>query len=84
MMATRDITCKDGDRAGHSSSTCQTDRGKPCNVLHLRHELLMLLACDEDWLLTHGRLLDVVGLLLDNVTAIGIRLGSHGTNDRLL
>ncbi|EWZ95199.1 hypothetical protein FOWG_05185 [Fusarium oxysporum f. sp. lycopersici MN25] len=84
MLTTRDITCKDGDRAGHSSSTSNTDRGDACDLLDLRHELLRLVASNEDWLLAHVRLLVVVGLLLDNVAALNGRLGSHTTDGGLL
>jgi hypothetical protein len=84
MVATRDITCKDGDRAGQSSSTSNTDRGNTWDLLNLLHELLGLVASNEDWLLAHGRLLVVVGLLLDHVAALNGRLGSHTTDGGLL
>ncbi|KAI1028050.1 hypothetical protein LB505_002231 [Fusarium chuoi] len=87
MLTTRDITCKDGDRAGHSSSTSNTDRGNArdlLDLLDLLHELLGLVARNEDWLLAHGRLLVVVGLLLDNVAALNGRLGGHTTDGGLL
>lgn len=77
------ITCNEGNSAAHCNTTCQTDRGHSRDLLGMRHEVL-LLSLKVHRLLSHGRLLDIVGLLMDNVAARSTRLGSHGSDSWLL
>ena len=80
------ITCNDGDCARHGSNpTRHADRWDgACDVLDLGHIVLLRGMHEDRLLLTHGRLLDEVGLLMNDIASMDTRLRSHGTDDWLL